>query len=193
MKSLRMAALALALGASGAAMAATDGLVGTTSTGTVTVNLTVSPPIGAQVQIFGLDDITLPSFTRVAGQVSVIGSADDYFCLVNHNDIGNPRVFVKLSQDGVVAGDVFRLNGAGGKSATISSIAFVAPSGFSDAGYLASGDEFGLLPSAAGCSVTSTVGVANRILINFADLPANSNLADGALSGTFTLLVTPIG
>jgi hypothetical protein len=48
-----------------------------------------------------------------------------------------------------------------------------------------------ILPAGANCTAASAGGVANAIDVAIPSIPADSDVSDGALSQTFTLLVTP--
>ncbi len=94
MKNLRMAALALALGASGTAMAATDGALGDTSTGTFSASITITPDTSNYVQIVGLSD-------HIIAPISIQKTSDtqsiDPFCMLR-NTAGS--LTITVSQDG---------------------------------------------------------------------------------------------
>ena len=90
------AAAIMALGLSGAAMAATDGTPGVTSTGSFTASVTLQNAPASTVSVIGLDDFNLAPVTldNAGGSQS---SEEDYtaFC-VTRSDAGN--VLFKVSQ-----------------------------------------------------------------------------------------------
>jgi hypothetical protein len=94
MRILKTAALAMALAMPSVTMAATDGTLGTTSTGTFDATLTLTAPPASQVQVLGLDNLALPSSVTTGGPIGILGTST-FFC-VNRSDAGN--VFITVSQ-----------------------------------------------------------------------------------------------
>ena len=65
-------ALAIALSASGLALAATDGTLGDSSSGTAEITINVTETSGAQIQVTGLEDINLTAERNVPYQGSSV-------------------------------------------------------------------------------------------------------------------------
>lgn len=84
-------ALAIALSASALALAATDGTLGNSSSGTAEITLNVSDAPAAQIKVSGLDDIRI-THTREQGPGG--NSAFDWFC-VYMDSAGTYKVEIK--------------------------------------------------------------------------------------------------
>jgi hypothetical protein len=190
MKHYRTAAVALALTLSAAAHAATDGTLGMTSTGTFNVSLTVLPSGGDTVQILGLDDVVLPTVIRVAGQdISPNVDNSEFFC-INRSGSSAPVNITITQASGASPTGRFSLNGSGGAIMDSIGLEVLDPQGNQTGGNTFHGSTLTAPPSGPGCSVTSGSGVANILSIYTPFIPADSTVADGALSQIFTLLVS---
>jgi hypothetical protein len=186
MKTLKIAALTLALAASGAAMAATDGTLGTTSTGSFNASLQVNAPAGTQVQVFGLDDFAFPAVTGGITTNTPVPAIEQPFCL-NRSTAGN--VLVTISQTGNAGS--FNLNDGAGHTLNLSMVV-TSPvgSGGSSTGP-ANGGQFTVPQSNAGCTAASNNTVAHTLRLSPGTvLSQTGGQAYGNFSGAFTVLVS---
>ncbi|MBK8630225.1 MAG: hypothetical protein IPN84_08475 [Sphingomonadales bacterium] len=91
MNKVLMGAAALAMMVPGAAMAATDGDPGATSTGSFSATLNVQPPTGVTVQVVGLDDYDFGTVTTTNTAGTNVSGLGQRFCLLR-SDAGDVRV-----------------------------------------------------------------------------------------------------
>ena len=114
MKMLKTAALALALGASGTSMAATDGTPGATSTGSFNASISVDAPETPQLQVVGLQDVGGRLLVTNSAGIPVLLSTQVYGNeqLVCFNGPANAPILITITQTNPVAGQTgFRLVG----------------------------------------------------------------------------------
>jgi hypothetical protein len=185
-KTLTKTTLALlALGMAVPAMAATDGGLGATSTGTMTVSAQVNPPAAETVHIFALEDLILAPINRVAGQQTSSTSTDTRFC--TH---ATSTAFLSVTQAGGASPNGgFSLNGAGGKSLDAY---FRLPHAYNSSPQTAHGFKIQLSGTDINNACTAGNKGSNGTLMSFytTAIPADSTIADGALSQTFTLTMS---
>jgi hypothetical protein len=98
MKSVKIAAAAMALAMPGMAMAATDGSLGATSNGSFNATITIQPDTSNFVQITGLDDHIIPPIplNTVNTTLSV-----DQICIIDNTPGPNGSVQITVTQSGV--------------------------------------------------------------------------------------------
>jgi spore coat protein U-like protein len=184
MRSLKMAAMALALAAPGMAMAATDGTLGATSTGTMNVSLTVTPNTDNYVQILGLEDFIFPS--SLAGTVGALGQTNQYICL-NKNTLGTVNLDIVSSNPGNFTPDsLYIAELADGTNRVPYFMALQAPDGVRVVGNGQSWSNTAATPSA--CTAASGNGVAYRL---YGGIESVSPIVAGTYSNTFTLTLSP--
>jgi hypothetical protein len=171
---LKTTAAALALGLSLPAMAATDGQLGTTSTGTMNVTLHVAPNTNDFVQILGLEDITL---NAVKDSAFSDGEVTNQFVCFNKNSPGQLQISASVSselQPSQLGKDI--------------QIVVINPDGIT-------GPTLHNTPSAvinsspAGCNVNSGQGAAHGLYIEVNGLRF---LEVGTRTGTITLTIAAI-
>ncbi len=187
MKFLKTAALALALIAPVAAHAATDGTLGTTSTGSFNASLQVNAPAGTQVQVFGLDDFTFPVVTGGITTNTPVPAIEQPFCLTR-STAGN--VLVTISQPGNVSAG-YNLNDGAGHTLSLSMlVTSPAGSGGSATGPT-NGSAFAAPPSNAGCTAASNNTLAHTMRLSPGTIVSqNAGQFYGNFSGTFNVLVS---
>jgi hypothetical protein len=181
MRSLKIAAAAMALAMPGMAMAATDGTLGATSTGTMNVSLTVGPNTTDFVQILGLDDIAFTGF--VAGFTGTSDGQLSYFCL-NKNTLGNVKLTADKPNVGFSPGEYASQLG----NEAMLELRLLSPvNGFTPF----SGDGWAFLPATDpnACNASSGSGVAYtfQAKLRTGALP----LLEGTYSNTLTLTLAP--
>lgn len=188
MKVLKTAAMALALGVSGAAMAATDGALGTTSTGSLNASIQIVPPAGATVQVLGLEDVNFGTVHTSSTANTIVPSFQQYLCF-NRSDAGS--INVNFIQSGHSVNQALALNGP----VAPLPLYFILndPNGVMLAS--ASGSHatiVGTAPSGSNCTASSGAGTAHSLSIGLYDLPTNSasQALAGNYSGTFTILLS---
>ena len=193
MKTVLMGVAALAMMLPGAAMAATDGDPGATSTGSFSATLNVQPPAGVTVQVLGLDDFDFGTVntTNTAG-TNVVGS-EQAFCLLR-SDAGNVRV--TLVQTNLPVGQNFSLQGTNDSDndGTIDNIPLSVivfdPNG-GGVGF-SNNSPVNLGKSGAGCDTgTSNSSIAHILQLGATTLPdANTLRLEGAYTAQFTMTVS---
>ena len=192
MKKTLIGAAALALMLPHAAMAATDGQPGVTSTGSIDVTLTVNPPGATTVQVFGLDDFDFGTVSTENTSVTPIAMATNYFCLLR-SDAGNVRVTVV--QTNLPAGQSFGLqasvdhNNDGLFDAIPIVMNLVNPQGA--ARTMSNNSPVDLPRSAVGCTAASDWHSAHSVQIFPHPLPAAYDVRlEGAHTAQFTMTVS---
>ncbi len=184
MKFLKTAALAIALIAPATANAATDGTLGTTSSGSFNASLQVNAPAGTQVQVFGLDDFTFPAVTGGITTNTPVPTLENTFCL-NRSTAGN--VLVTVSQPGN-AGSYNLNDGLGhnlGLGITVFTPALTSSVGTSN------GSQFTTAQSGAGCTAASNNTLAHTMRLSPGTIVSqNAGQFYGNFSGTFNVLVS---
>jgi hypothetical protein len=184
-QTLKLATMMVALVLPGVAMAATDGALGATSTGSFNASLQVNAPAGTQVQVLGLDDFTFPAVTGGITTNTAVPLMENTFCL-NRSTAGN--VLVTISQTGNAGS--FNLNDGAGHTLSLG-ITVYTPNLASGTG-TGNGSQFATAQSGAGCTATSNNTVAHTMRLSPGTvLSQNSGQAYGAFSGAFTVLVSP--
>jgi len=177
MEFVKSALAILALSASQVAVAATQGTPGPTSTGTVTINATITP----EVQINNLNDLT---FTATELRTALNTGADavkkDVVCGFSNNP--DRSYFVTATGDG--SGGAFRLTD--GTRSIAYSVEYL--DGFGNGGALTAGTK----SVAHRGSDFNCGGSGNAVLtINLANSVIGSMEATTTYTGVLTLLVTP--
>ena len=187
MRTVKFAAIILALAVPGIAQAATDGTSGTTSSGTFSASITLNAPAGTNVQVLGLNDF---NFGQVNGQITTstsIPSQNDAFCLTR-NTAGN--VLVTVTQVGVANTTPFSLSDGNGHTLGLGiTINNPAGSGFG----FSSGSTAALQQSGAACTASTTdLTVAHKLTLAPAVLISqNAGANYGLFSGSFQITVAP--
>lgn len=184
MKILKIAALTLALGASGTAMAA-DGPLGPTSSAQMNVSLTVIPNTDNYVQIVGLDDVVIGDFIEGQTGFSTFSNpgAQQYFCL-NKNTPGTVNLSIAGSGPSQTLGNAYvneLTNGANKGEVRITlgnGAGIIAPT--------ASGWNNLSADSPSTCSAASGTGHILTTLVG-----STTPLVAGTYSNTFTLILSP--
>ena len=189
MRILKTAALALALGASGSAMAATDGLVGTTSTGTFTASINIPPPNVSQVQVLGLDDFNFGSVanTQVTNPTPIL----QYFC-INRSDVGD--VVISFEQPNGSTPTLRGQIGSSGGNIPLD-VEITDPAGLVLRYFnLNAGQAYVLGQSGAGCTSGSVNPVAHSLYLAPKTVPPSGAATpySGNFSSTFTLIASPL-
>lgn len=111
MKTLTASVAILAMMLAAPALASSDGTLGPTSTGSFTVNATVSQPTTDNVQVFGLDDFSLsPEQGSVPGEAGTFDSKT--FCIIRSPSGGNVSIQI-LSFDPADTSYVVKTPGGG--------------------------------------------------------------------------------
>jgi hypothetical protein len=186
MKSLKLAALALALATPGIASAATDGTLGTTSTGSFNASLQVNAPAGTQVQVLGLDDFTFPAVTGGITTNTPVPAIEQPFCL-SRSTPGN--VLVTISQTGNAGS--YNLNDGAGHTLSLSMVVTSPAGSGGSATGTSNGGAFAAPPSNAGCTAASNNTVAHTLRLSPGTvLSQTGGQAYGNFSGAFTVLVS---
>lgn len=187
MKFLKTAAVALALIAPVTAHAATDGTLGTTSTGSFNASLQVNAPAGTQVQVIGLDDFTFPAVTGGITTNTPVPAIEQPFCLVR-STAGN--VLMSITQPGNATASYNLSDGAGHTLSLSMVVTSPVGSGGSSTG-TNNGGTFAAPPSNAGCTVASNNTVAHTLRLQPGTVVSqNAGQAYGNFSGAFTVLVS---
>jgi hypothetical protein len=186
MRSLKIAAAAMALAMPGMAMAATDGTLGETSTGNFGVDLEITAANAGQVQVFGLDDLHMGSYSQ--SNPTQNSNASDYFCLSRSTP---GRVLVSIQQlDG--SGSDFFVKSAGANPQTYTIyLNYIEPiSGLGTDGRFAPNVAKSIKTSEAGCSASSGNGIAHYLYVQDNGVGGNAG-PTGTFSGQFSMLVAP--
>ncbi len=168
-------------------MAATDGTPGATSTGSFNATLTLESPPASTVQILGLRDLALGTFTIGAGGSQGGFGVGTAFCM-KRSDAGN--IFLTVSQTIPDGEGFFLFSGIDSNTDGISDRVPVQVylSRLDDtSAYLANGVPSNEAPSPSACNV-GTFGTAHFINVEVAQ---QNGLLAGSYSGTFTVLVAP--
>jgi hypothetical protein len=193
MKKFLMGAAALAMTLPGAAMAATDGDPGATSTGSFSATLNVQPPTGVTVQVVGLDDYDFGTVTTTNTAGTNVSGLGQRFCLLR-SDAGDVRV--NIVQTNLPAGQNFSLQGSidSNLDGTVDSVA-VAVTVFSPTGGgigMSNNSPVNVPQSGPGCTTgTSSFSIAHDLTIEPTTLPdANTLRLAGAYTAQFTMTVS---
>lgn len=173
------AALVLATAAAGTAQAATDGQLGTTSTGTVDITASVA----ASVQISGLQDVTF----NAVDPTNPVSDAQDV--CVWSNAAGS-RYRITATGDG--AGNAFTLSGGGSLAPVSYSVEWAASAGQTAGSALAVNTAQTALTSAA-THPTCNSGPANSasLVVGMSSADLQTMQAGVSYTGTLTLVVAP--
>jgi hypothetical protein len=111
MRNLKLTAAVLAFAMPTMALAAVDGTVGATSTGSFGASIVINPNTDNHVQVRGLQDLVFP-VTTVSATQQTVGSSSFAFCLTK-NTPGNIRFVV--SQVGASGGSFELTNSNSGQ------------------------------------------------------------------------------
>ena len=189
MKTLSVSLAILSLGTSGAAMAATDGALGATSTGSFTTTLNVVPPTGTQVQVLGLDDVDFGTVNTSLTLGTDIGTSPmQAFCL-NRSDSGPVRV--SFSQLGVGAGNSLRLIGPVGQIPLTLGLFSPVNGAIGNGAGVSTDSPIDVAQSGSGCTSSSPLGTAHGLQVSPSLLPSFATTAlSGAYIATFTVTVS---
>jgi hypothetical protein len=161
--------------------AATDGTLGSNSTGTFFANLTVLPPAASSVQVLGLEDIVLNT-TTASDAVQYVGGTTSA-CL-NMTNPGN--ILVTIAQiDAPTATGTFTLSDGQGHEAALD---FTVSSALGTSYSSASGVWETPADSSANCS-PADVYAGHSISATVEVQPGTASV--GALSGQFSLTIAP--
>ena len=161
----------------GAASAATQGSLGATSTGSISISLTVA----GRVQISGLSDV---AFAAVSPDVAAISAQT--VCIWSNTATKGYSV----TASGSGAGNAFALASASGTA--LYAVAWNAASGQAEGTQLSAGAPLSGLTTSATSPDCSSGGAASSSLIVTVDPAAlQSAQPDTAYTGALNLLVTP--
>jgi hypothetical protein len=187
MRSLKIAAAAMALAMPGMAMAATDGTPGATSTGTFVTSVQIVPPTGTTVQVLGLEDVNFGTVNTSSTANTIVPSFQQYLCL-NRSDAGS--INVNFTQSGNVINQALALNGP----VAPLPLYFILndPNGVLLASASTDATIVGAAQSSSNCTASSGAGTAHSLTIGLYDLPTNnaSQALAGNYSGTFMILLS---
>jgi hypothetical protein len=204
MSVLKRIAMALALAAPGSAIAATDGTLGATSTGTFDATLTITAPV-SNITIIGMDDIYLGTVIRLPGEaLNYITGLDD-FCMnyggYAEDGSGFPGLMtMQVTQVGGGVNGEYALKGPVGSGKFVPvTLKFVGgligaelrPGGESRV----DGAIFTVSPTRDTCNASSNALTFDsaRVTVSADTIPADSDMADGALRALFAVIVSPPG
>jgi hypothetical protein len=186
MKKFLFGAAALAMIVPGAAMAATDGSAGTTSTGSFSATMNVQPPAGVTVQVIGLDDFDFGTVTTTNTAGTSVNPITQPFCLLR-SDAGNVRV--NIVQTNVASGQssfgLEAANPSGTNDRVPLSLVINNPGGGGVGMSNNAPQNFSQSPAV--CTTSSVAPDAHTLQIGPSTLPAANTLA---LTGTYTALFT---
>lgn len=173
------AAMAFALSIPGAALAATDGTPGVTSTGSFNASIIITPDTSNHVQITGLNDIVLGTISVLATNDTVV---TDDICIVDNSPGSTGSVTMTVNQAGV-AGTDFRLTDTTNGHFVIATLALFATG---TGGTLTKGSPFATFgTSAATCAANPSF---TQFILTVPG-PNGDATKTGNLSGTFTVLI----
>jgi hypothetical protein len=191
MKQLKIAILTMAMAISGIAHAATDGTLGSVSSGTFVASATASPPVGTQVIVSGLEDLL---FAPVIVQNSGSSGAQTVirpFCIARSTQ---GDVNVKVSQTGINDGKAFNLNlgGAGPEFIPVTGFSVIQLTGEANNNFPLSnsGASFTMHNPPTSCPQPTTVARISMTIPTIVGTEFGG--AGGNFSGQFTLLVSPL-
>ncbi len=179
-----------------------DTVPATQSTGQFELIVRVVPPVTPAVTIIGLDDIPLGTFQRVAGEAlenQIIGHDD--FC-INTGWTGSTATYpgplsMTVYQVGGGVSGRYALRGRSDPSKSLPVTLTIVggrigaesrPGG----AITTDGSTLQMAPSFASCTAASTNLTFNaaRITVTPDGVPADSDMADGALSAIFAIVVS---
>ncbi len=171
------------------------------STGSFKVELTVAAPSGGAdyVEILGLDNERIDLGTIQSSQsASTPWAIPDLFFCLKRSTPGTVRVMV--AQAGTNPNEPFRLQSATNPAISTNLPGYADALGLSlylhsadngDNDYLTNGVAFDQVNSAPGCDANSGLGIAHRLSIQPADIPAFASFPrQGLYSGLFTITVS---
>jgi hypothetical protein len=189
MKIIQTTAIALALLVPLSANAAVDGTLGATSTGSFSVNMTLTPPPSTQVQVLGLDDIDLGSVPLTAGgQLSTVNNYTRPFC-VNRNTPGT--VGLKIDGGWVNNGSLWLTNAVAEANGFIGRVQLNVTLTKLDGSQVIIYKNLtvpGIVPTTSCTATTSAQGQAMFLNVGTA---SGNTYRPGDYSETFTMLVVP--
>jgi hypothetical protein len=191
MRSLKIAAAAMALAMPGMAMAATDGSLGATSTGTFNTSVNILSPTGTNVQIIGLDDFNFGTIQTSNSSDTSIAPISDFFCM-NQSGDNKTDVLVSFTQVGANPNDLLSLKDASGNSVGMY-VVFKNPDNIGGGTAIPTSHyNFSRKLSGTGCtSSTTDSATAHTLTVNLNAIPAGASGSTGALSGQFSILIGP--
>lgn len=186
---LKTLAVAMTLVLPGMAMAATDGTLGTTSTGTFDATLSLTAPPASQVEVIGLENIDL-GIQQLSGQNIPISSGERYFC-AKRSDAGNVTVNITQSFNNtqgffLISSLDANADGINDKIPLTIYLGDIVLSSF----VLLNGTAQEVSQAPSSCDASSTgLGQAHHILLS--STATNTDFA-GDYSGSFSVLVAPL-
>ena len=186
-----LALAALALGMTAPAMAATDGQLGTTSTGDFTLAIQVNAPPPSQVEIIGLDDVIFTVTTNNSSDSVSSSASFNYFC-INRSDAGD--VTLRFDQFGGNLDTSPVLQGPGSGPASTIEADFTVFDAVGNQYIVNLGTPFPIARSNLNepCTAASGAGVANRYRFAVPPLPPHSVVAyEGLYSATMVVTLSP--
>jgi hypothetical protein len=179
MKIALIGAAALALMLPHAALAATDGQPGATSTGSFNVSLNVQPPSQVTVHLLGLDDFDFGTIQTSPTASTVVPSIKHFLCM-KRSDPG--ILLFTLTQNGLATYDRFRLNSPSGAMIPLTiTRRYIDGESFE---VVTNNAPSGTGANSANCTAASGTGVADSLEIKPDNLPPN------ATSGVYSAIIT---
>lgn len=171
-------ALALAaIAAGGSAHAATQGSLGGTSTGSISITAS----IGAKAQISGLSDLTFASLDAVSN-----ASLSQNACVWSNTATKN----YTIRATGSGASNAFTIKDASNNTIPYS-VAWAATSGASSGTTLAAGTASASVASSATSPTCGGSGSTSTLFVSVGAVDQQTMIAGNSYTGTLTLLVTP--
>jgi hypothetical protein len=199
MKSLKLTAAFLALAMPSMALAAVDGTLGATSTGSVFASLTLTAPPLTQVQVLGVDDFIFggyampttftPDFGGVVATATITGVSTEQFLCLNRSDLGQVRLNYEQVGTGGAFGPTLTKSGSAigyqNSSYMVLVAEIISPDG--TVTLLGNGVSGGTIAaSGAGCTSASGAGVAHRLRIRDPRIIKPIGMAPSDLAGTYS-------
>jgi hypothetical protein len=181
---------ALAIMAPGAAMAATDGQPGATSTGSFSATLNVQPPAGVTVQVIGLDDFDFGTVATTNTAGMSVNALVQPFCLTR-SDAGDVRVTVAQTNFAPGQTSFAMLKSEANSQADRVPFSMVINNPGGGGIGMSNNAPVNFSQSAAGCSTSSASPTAHTMTISPSSLPGANTLAlSGAYTAQFTMTVS---
>lgn len=177
LRSVASSAALAALLLGGSAQAATQGTLGSTSTGSVTITAS----IGAKAQISGLTDITFNALDAVNN-----ATLSNNACVWSNTATKN----YTIKATGSGTSSAFTIKDASNNLIPYS-VAWAASSGASSGTALTAGTASASLASAATSPTCGGSGSSSTLLVSIAAADQQAMIAGTSYTGTLTLLVTP--
>lgn len=175
--SVASALAAAALAVAGPAQAASQGSLGSTSTGSITITAS----IGAKAQISGLSDLTFSSLDAVNNS-----TLSQNACVWSNTATKN----YTIKATGSGASNAFTVKDASNNVIPYT-VAWAATSGASSGTALTSGSASSSIATSATSPTCGGTGSTSTLFVSLAAADQQAMIAGNSYTGTLTLLVTP--